>query len=293
MQEAVQFRNPNLPFPMKVGTYDVLVDAHVAKELLKLNKANRPLKPRTVEWYASQMSNDAWEFTGEPIIVGAHGLLVNGQHRLHAIIKSDVQLQLTIRVLDEASSLKAFAVVDTGKKRQAADVLALSGVEAYHTAVAASAKLIWMYQTNKTATQWATNQQILNIVTDNPGLVDSARIINTQYRHVTLLIPKSSAVFCYYLFNLIDQELCDDFFQKLTFGLNLTEDNPITTLRRTLERARTTTRGRGFTDNRWASCILIKTWNAVLANSQVSVLRMGASEPFTQALNQALKKVSL
>lgn len=58
-----------------------------AAEYLALNKNNRKLNEATVERYVNMMSKGEWIMNGEPICFDRYGNLVNGQHRLTAIIR--------------------------------------------------------------------------------------------------------------------------------------------------------------------------------------------------------------
>lgn len=95
-----------------------------AQEYLKKNKGNRHLAPATVDDYAQQMSSGRWLLTPEPIELAPNGAIINGQHRLHAVVKSGVPVRFTVaRNVDP----KVFAVIDQGRKRNAADLYVLMG----------------------------------------------------------------------------------------------------------------------------------------------------------------------
>lgn len=59
-----------------------------AKQLLELNPTNRPLSDHTVQRYARDMRGGRWQPNGQGIILTADGKLLDGQHRLAAIISS-------------------------------------------------------------------------------------------------------------------------------------------------------------------------------------------------------------
>lgn len=60
----------------------------MAREYLKSNSMNRPLNDRTVNLYAQEMRTGNWKLNGEAICFGKNGALLNGLHRLYAIVKS-------------------------------------------------------------------------------------------------------------------------------------------------------------------------------------------------------------
>lgn len=96
-----------------------------AERLLLLNAGNRSIRKRRVALYAKQMTNGQWRATGEAIKFSKTGRLLDGQHRLHAVILADVPAQfLIIRDLDD----EVFTVLDSGLARGASDVVRSLGI---------------------------------------------------------------------------------------------------------------------------------------------------------------------
>ena len=94
-----------------------------AAEYLKYNKSNRRLVNNRVEFYQRQMEKGQWKLTGDAIKSNSIDL-VDGQHRLQAIVRSGVTLKMVVvRNLDN----DVFDVLDTGRTRQAGDVLSAYG----------------------------------------------------------------------------------------------------------------------------------------------------------------------
>ena len=75
------------------GWYDVTPE--LANYLLGLNVSNyRNLNSNRVNMYASDMVNGKWQKNGEPVVIGKNGILQNGQHRLHGVVKSGTTIQM-------------------------------------------------------------------------------------------------------------------------------------------------------------------------------------------------------
>lgn len=87
---------------------------------LRYNINNRPLRKNVVQFYASQMKRNQWVLNGEGIIFNEDGLLVDGQHRLQAIIESGISIE--ILVVRNAPS-DCFPTIDSGISRRASDTL--------------------------------------------------------------------------------------------------------------------------------------------------------------------------
>lgn len=94
----------------------------LAHQMLSRNEGNRRLRVWWVEAMASAMSRGEWLTTHQGVAFTAAGRLVDGQHRLAAVVKSGVSIEiLVVRGLDET----AFHVIDNGIKRTMADLTGL------------------------------------------------------------------------------------------------------------------------------------------------------------------------
>lgn len=95
-----------------------------AMRILENNTANRPVRDRVVRTYARDMKARRWRQTGEAIKISASGALLDGQHRLWAIVESGATLPLlVVRGVDP----EAQQVMDTGAKRTVHDHLHFKG----------------------------------------------------------------------------------------------------------------------------------------------------------------------
>ena len=74
-----------------------LITPQIAEQYLAKNSNNyRRLYKATVEQYASEMLNGEWIFNGEAIKFNKSGKLVDGQHRLSAIVKSGCSVPMVV-----------------------------------------------------------------------------------------------------------------------------------------------------------------------------------------------------
>lgn len=96
-----------------------------AERLLQVNTGNRKVRKNRVALYAKQIANGQWQATGEAIKFSKTGRLIDGQHRLHAVVLAGVPTQfLVVRDLEDA----VFKVLDSGLTRGPSDVLRAIGV---------------------------------------------------------------------------------------------------------------------------------------------------------------------
>lgn len=92
-----------------------------AKELLEKNGTNRNISIGTVKAYAKMMRNGDWDFTPQGITISKTGNLIDGQHRLSAIIMADVTIPVCVFITSEHENAMG-VMLDRGKIRSATDV---------------------------------------------------------------------------------------------------------------------------------------------------------------------------
>lgn len=105
---------------MNITNQAMAVTPELAREFLKTNSTNRPLKRGTVQRYAQMMRNGEWRLTPQSVVFDTNGVLINGQHTLHAVIESGTTVQLMV---SRGWPAETFAVLDRGANRTAADAL--------------------------------------------------------------------------------------------------------------------------------------------------------------------------
>ena len=95
-----------------------LITPEKAKKILKNNLPyNRKVSVKVVELYARDMEEGRWnEYCPAAIAISSKGYLIDGQHRLLAVVKSGVPIVFTIAT---GVSENAFEYIDNGKKREA------------------------------------------------------------------------------------------------------------------------------------------------------------------------------
>lgn len=187
-----------------------------ASAWLKRNVANRRVSPKVVRNYADDMSRGEWLLNGEAIKFDQDGDLLDGQHRLGAIVYYGKPVRLAIcRNLPRA----VFKTIDSGKKRGHADIVGLRGVR-YPAAVATAYRMLFFYPQE----QWSggkpgklgrmTNTQLEAVIALHPEVLD---LVETVFKkpYYTSIITQSALLFSFYLASKVDGELAEEFFQEL------------------------------------------------------------------------------
>lgn len=113
-----------------------------AARLLEGNTANRALKQSHVEFFEEQLKRGEMQLTHQGIAISETGKLLDGQHRLTAIVNTGIAAQLLVAVdLPD----QVFPVLDTGRARMASDVISMAGVPDAMT-VASGIRSFLLYQ---------------------------------------------------------------------------------------------------------------------------------------------------
>lgn len=119
-----------------VKTRTVMISPKKAMELLYGNYDNRNLNDRHVEMLTKAIKTGHWMLNGESIIIDNEGRLLDGQHRLYAVIKSGVTVPMLIV---EGIDVKSFITLNNLIKiRRGEDVLS-SGSDGAPNAAKANA----------------------------------------------------------------------------------------------------------------------------------------------------------
>ena len=121
-----------------------------AAEFLKLNATNRPIRPSWVRTLCGIIERGEWVLTHQGIAITSENLLIDGQHRLQAIVNTGITVQMMVSFDCDPESFK---VIDSGVKRSVQDQLRVP------VAVGALARLVWRLPNHKSNNP-ATSQQI-------------------------------------------------------------------------------------------------------------------------------------
>lgn len=169
-----------------------LVTPEIATRLLSLNEKNRKLRDFIVSHYSRQMVDGVWkEDTGEAIKVSKSGRLIDGQHRMAAVVKSGVSLYFHfVENIDD----DVFDVLDTGFVRNSADVFDIKEIKNGHVIPSVIVKYLMIKSgkanTRKTANP--SNSELLAIYNKNQDFwQEIARETLFYYDRINKLIPPS------------------------------------------------------------------------------------------------------
>ena len=94
-----------------------------AEKLLEKNHNNRKPRKSHIQHLARQMSKGRWKLSAQPIVVTKSGYLVDGQHRMIAVVESGATIEVLVAIIPDESQQEIFTVLDQGAARSVADIL--------------------------------------------------------------------------------------------------------------------------------------------------------------------------
>lgn len=257
----------------------MFVTRELAADYLEFNKKNRPLSKSHVASLAEALRNDEWKMTAEPIKFDEHGNLIDGQHRLHAILVAGVGAWLPIARNVPADS---FDAMDRGKIRNAADVLAIQDIK-YSTTVAGGLRLYSNLKHRSAADninigRMVSSQQIKAIMEENPVVHEWAKIAHSGIQRI---MKPSLVVGLGMRFSDKSPELARLFFQRLRDGEGLLKGDPILTLRDRLLINRASI---SKLPTKTVILLTVKAWNAFRNNKKLSMFRVSDDEKIQEII---------
>lgn len=210
----------------KIEVLEVTPD--LAHEWLGHNEGNRNVRSHQVNAYARDMREGRWQFNGDSIRIAADGTLLDGQHRLLAVIKAGIPIQA---VVISGLPREAQDTMDAGAKRSASDQLRRRGVARAPIVAGVALKMIY-WDKHKRRRSFSnitvTNAEIIDYCDDQEFLA-TVDLAGAYIK--TVKAPPTVTAFCFCLFARIDPDAAIDFFDGLATGANLAPRNPILVLR--------------------------------------------------------------
>lgn len=106
-----------------------LITPDIAEAMLQHNTHNRPISQMHLDALITEMKEGRFAFNGASIVQAADLTLLDGQHRLRAVVASGVAIRaVVVRGVETAAQ----ATQDVGRKRTLADQLKLRGHVNHH-----------------------------------------------------------------------------------------------------------------------------------------------------------------
>lgn len=161
------------------------INKSIATQYLEHNLVNRSLSISRVDAYAKDMKRNAWEFNGEAIRFNKRGELIDGQHRLAAIVKADV----TVKMLVMKDIDNNISIYDRGRNRSVTDSLIISGMDKTiaTTSWVAASNLHYIVQTKSRNTSDYDVRLFLNKHKETIMVLNSLNVCKNHKKSKSLL----------------------------------------------------------------------------------------------------------
>ncbi len=214
--------NETLVTSISPGAEWLLVSPTKAEQWLKrFNTGNRLINRRIVDAYASDMRAGKWRANGETIIFSSTGRLLDGQHRLMALIKADISIMFLITrgVEDDA-----FVTIDRGVGRSIGTVLHLKGQKnAYR--VAAVARWVLVLDEDLGSKSPTTEAMIERAIEEHPLILKYAGSVKNVGAIKRLTAPAmAQVVLCAEVYG---ESRIDSFIDSFGSGEGLHRGDPV------------------------------------------------------------------
>lgn len=250
-----------------------------AQLYLEHNGRNRPIRPSRVHELASSMLRGEWHLTHQGMAFDEDGVLLDGQHRLLAVIEAGVPVQMLVARQADAAS---FSVLDIGSRRMASDMLAIYGEK--NSGILSQA-LGWLFRREQhllLTRARPTPLQLLDVLARHPAIRDSIRVVS-EMEPRSLLVP-GMATWLHYEFSLKDPEEADIFFYNVGKGEDLSADTPEFIVRQRILNLALSHNGRTIRQymSHVIAAYLVKAWNARVTGETLRVLRFRTDETFPE-----------
>jgi hypothetical protein len=108
------------------------ITPEVAKEYLATNDGNRRLSMRIAGQLASEIREGRWQLTHQGIAFDENGVLIDGQHRLTAIVLAGVPAEMMVARGVKPSENNLYAI-DNGRRRSIRDMLQIGKYDGLYT----------------------------------------------------------------------------------------------------------------------------------------------------------------
>lgn len=254
-----------LPLKVESGAR-VRITPEMAMRLLEANTLNRPLATGHAERIAAQILDGKWRFNGDTIKIADTGDVLDGQHRLWAIIESKIAVDSIIVYGIERD---AFSTIDTIRKpRSLGDTVALSGNARYRNLIGSA--LAWLIrwqrgclETYKAPKNRVENSDVESALLENPGIIRAVERANAA-RSVA---NPALIAFLYYVVVNRNEALAERMLTTLVDPAGVSVNDPFFRLRHYFIADHHKTK-----DALMSIAIAVKAINAAAAGKKVSVL---------------------
>ncbi|MBP5937266.1 hypothetical protein [Streptomyces acidiscabies] len=258
----------------------IQITPEIAETLLSRAVVNRRLDWGQVDFLADSIVSGEWQLTHQGIALDGPldvGCLLDGQHRLNAIIKAGIPVWIYVF---EGLPRTAFPVLDTGKRRSGVDTLSATG-EKYLPLLHSTIRHVLLFK-NMPDSPWTgngariANGRILAAYTEDSDMYREAVAVGREISKHVFASQTGAAVGYFVTTEAAPAVKVDSWIDGLTLGANLEVGDPRLALLKVPHMQRRSSKRRYSMREQVA--IYIKAWNAWVREEKIENLRFRKTE---------------
>lgn len=230
----------------------------MAAKLLENANGNRNVSQARVRFLADRMLAGEWELNGETIILSDEQRLLDGQHRLHAVLRSGISIPALVVTGVPSAVMDTLGQV---KPRSASDYFSIQNVPNASLAAAAT-RVIRAYEDGAfldgghTYDGYSVHDMYATYESRSDAIQASILAVRPSFNIVS---SPGLAVAMHYENAVLDSAKADAFWAGVGSGANLSEDSPQLRLRNKFIEIKSGPSLRHM--HRTVMALCIKAWN--------------------------------
>ena len=272
------------PTPTPILSLEEITPAR-AESFLKKNKNNRPVKVSNVLKLKNDLQQGNFKLTHQGIAFDWDGNLIDGQHRLMAIVESGVTASMYVTYNCDPS---IFKVIDSGSARNTNDVLKLLGVTNYSTVASGIRLILWAWDRYAAQSSFVprktykiyttTNAETAEFYTEYASVLDPLTHQARALRKQNSALMQSSILA--FLFLVLEKHKsvvkAHEFIERIAVGANLQNGSVELALSKFINIRHLDLQN--YKKGEFMLMAYIKAFNRYLAGDSILLFRMGSTD---------------
>lgn len=202
--------------------YETVITPESAREILARSEAtgfqNRRLRSRAIERFAHIMQLGKWGISNDIICITPDGKLINGQNRLHAVIKSGVPIHAMVMINAEENM---YWYLDKVSTRTLSDFLHSMGISIPSSVSNAAFYILQILKydqliihARESHVTYGREEEVLSLIDKHLELFTDALEYQKRMQRFSL-IPSKACLVCHVLCSFANHDKAHDFFETL------------------------------------------------------------------------------
>lgn len=256
---------------------EIITPEYAEYVLANHNKRNRRASVKHIERLAKEMQKGQWSLNGATIAFDDEGVLIDGQHRLAAVVLAGIPMRFI--VVRGVSDPRAFLTIDTAMRlRSAGQISEMIGLKGNVNAVVAATRLTMAWDNSdfyEDFVKYMTSSTYRNFSSEDVSnraveIQDYVREPYIRFNDACRFSGSPSLMMAlFYIFKKCDPEAAEALFTRLSDGVSVSRQDPVKLLRDALLRGKFPIRNKRL----YIAALTIKAFNAISEGKEIRNLR--------------------